>query len=164
MGIIFIAHFFDQSGYDWTQNTISELASQDHKNKWIMQAGFIGFGLFLNAGIIIKFIAAKTVDYPNKFIMLYGLAICITGFYCTKPIAETTNHSASESRILSIFASIAGISLSLGILWYLLSSTSSFERMFHLLFLVLVMGCSMLFMLSENSVIGIGKSIVQRIL
>ena len=45
MIVIVLAHFFISPNYDWTQNTISDLASQGHTYKWIMQAGFVGFGL-----------------------------------------------------------------------------------------------------------------------
>ena len=162
VGVIIIAHFFSQYGYDWTQNTISALASQGHKNKWIMQSGFIGFGILLNASLISKFIEARRVNYPDLLLMLYGIAILITGFFCEKPVDETISYSPKEGRIHSIFATIAGVCLSLGILWYLIVSGSSLERTFHIVFLVLVMGISMAFGLSENEIIGIGKGIVQR--
>lgn len=50
--VIVLAHFFVPPIYDWRQNTISDLASQGHTYKWIMQAGFIGFGLLLTWGVI----------------------------------------------------------------------------------------------------------------
>jgi len=162
VGVIILAHFFTQPAYDWTQNTVSELASQGHKYKGIMQAGFVGFGILLSTGLILKFIEAKKINYPDILIILYGLAILITGFYCEKPIDETVPYSATEARIHSLFAFSAGISLSLGILWYLIASGSSSERIFHIVFLVLVMGFSMAFGLAENEIIGIGKGIVQR--
>jgi hypothetical membrane protein len=59
IAIIVLAHFFVPPAYDWTQNiiqnTISDLASQGHTYKWIMQAGFIGFGLFLIWGVVFHF-------------------------------------------------------------------------------------------------------------
>jgi hypothetical membrane protein len=162
VGVIVVSHFYTQIGYDWTQNTISELASQTHKYKWIMQFGFIGFGILLNAGLIVKFTELKRINYPDVLIMLYGTAILVTGFYCEKPIDETISYSLSEARIHSIFAMVAGVCLSLGILWYLIASTSASERFFHIAFLILVMGISLVFGLSENEIIGVGKGLVQR--
>lgn len=162
VGVIVVSHFYTQIGYDWTRNTISELASQTHKYKWIMQSGFIGFGILLNIGLILKFIELQRINYPDILIMLYGVAILVTGFYCEKPIDETVNYSLPEARVHSIFATIAGVCLSLGILWYLITSTTSSERAFHIVFLILVMGISMIFGLSENEIIGIGKGLVQR--
>jgi len=162
VGVIILAHFFMQPGYDWTQNTVSELASQGHRYKRIMQAGFVGFGILLSSGLILKFIEAKKVNYPDILIILYGLAILITGFYCEKPLDATISYSETEAKIHSLFAFTAGISLSLGILWYLIASDSSSERIFHFAFLVLVMGFSMAFGMAENGIIGVGKGIVQR--
>ncbi len=162
VGIIVVSHFYTQTGYDWTQNTISELASQTHKYKWIMQTGFIGFGILLNVGLILKFIELQRINYPDILIMLYGAAILVTGFYCEKPIDETISYSLPEARIHSVFAMVAGVCLSLGILWYLIIAGSSPEKIFHLVFLILVMGISLLFGLSENGTIGVGKGLVQR--
>jgi len=157
VGVIVISHLFAQPGYAWTQNTISELASQGHRYKWIMQVGFIGFGLLLNSGLVLKFIATRSIHYPDILLGLYGLAIIVTGFFCEKPIASAISHSAREASIHSGFATAAGISLSLGMLGYLLMSATPSERVFHVLFLALVVGFSMLFGLAENDTIGIGK-------
>lgn len=162
VGVIVVSHFYTQTAYDWTQNTISELASQTHKYKWIMQSGFIGFGILLNAGLIVKYFELKRINYPDVLIMLYGVAILVTGFYCEKPIDETISYSLPEARIHSIFAMVAGVCLSLGILWYLIASVSASERIFHIAFLILVMGISLGFGLSENEIIGVGKGLVQR--
>lgn len=43
-----IAQFIAPPPYDWTQNTVSELAAQGYENKWLMQIGFIGFGVMLS--------------------------------------------------------------------------------------------------------------------
>ena len=50
--IIVISHFFAPPNYSIAQNTISELASQGHAYKGIMQAGLIGFGAVLIIGVI----------------------------------------------------------------------------------------------------------------
>ncbi len=162
VAVIIISHFFTQPGYEWTQNTISELASQTHRYKWIMQSGFIGFGILLNIGLILKFVELRSINYPDILIMLYGTAILVTGFYCERPIDETISYSLSEARIHSFFAMIAGICLSLAILWYLIAAGSVQEKLFHLVFLILVMGISLFFGLAENGMISIGKGLVQR--
>ena len=162
--VILLAHFFVPPGYHWAQNTVSELASQGHKHKWIMQAGFIGFGMLLNIGIISKFTAAKKVIYPDVLIMLYGTAILLSGFFCAEPIDKSISYSLTEARLHSIFAFVAGISFSLSILWYFIVSSHPYERWFHLVFLALTLGSSILFGLSENGIVGIGKGVIQRIL
>ena len=39
IALLIIAQLFAPPGYVWTQNTVSELASQGYSYKWIMQAG-----------------------------------------------------------------------------------------------------------------------------
>ena len=54
VAVIVIAHFFAPQEYHW-----------------IMQAGFIGFGVLLNLGFILKFIHAGKVSIPDALIMVY---------------------------------------------------------------------------------------------
>lgn len=65
IAVIILADFFTPPAYHWTTNTISDLAAQGLKHQWIMQAGFIGFGVVLNDGFIQKFITAQKVSYPD---------------------------------------------------------------------------------------------------
>lgn len=127
-----------------------------------MQAGFIGFGILLNIGMVTKFIEFKRINIPDILIMLYGLAILVTGIFCERPIDSTIAYSLPEAKIHSLFAMIAGICLSVGILCYLFTTNSVTEKYFHLVFLILVMGLSFAFLLAENGTITIGKGLVQR--
>ncbi len=160
--VIIIAHFFAPPGYVWTRNTISDLGSQGHVNNWIMQAGFIGFGILLTAGLLFKFRDLGRVNYPDILIIAYGLSVLVTGFFCAAPIDKTLAFSAREEQIHSLFASLAGFFLVLGVLWYLLTSPSRWA--FHLIFLLLIGIISGMFGLSENGMIAIEKGILQRTL
>jgi hypothetical membrane protein len=162
VGFIVLAHFFAPPGYVWTRNTISDLGSQGHTNKWIMQAGFIGFGVLLAAGLLFKFRDWGHMNYPDGLIIAYGLSVLVTGFYCAAPIDKTLPVSLREEQIHSLFASLAGFFLVTGILWYLFTSPSRWA--FHLTFLLLIGLCSALFGLSENGMIAIEKGILQRTL
>ena len=161
--VIVLAHFFVPPIYDWTQNTISDLASQGHAYKWIMQAGFIGFGSFLAASSVYYF----WQDKKRIFLWLvagYGVSILITGFFCAAAIDPSIEYSLQEAGIHSMFATVAGFCMSLGIVWQVVTSSTRRERWTRILFLVLVMGISVLFGLAENHILEIGKGIVQRAL
>ncbi len=160
---IVLAHFFVPPIYDWTQNTISDLASQGHTYKWIMQAGFIGFGSFLAASSMYYFWQNKK-RYFLWLVAGYGFSILITGFFCAAAIGPSIEYSLQEASVHSMFATIAGICMSLGILWQIVTSSTRRERWMRILFLVLVMGISALFGLAENHVLEIGKGIFQRAL
>lgn len=162
IAVILLAHFFAPPEYNWTQNTVSDLAAQGLKNQWMMQAGFVGFGLLLNIGFAQKFLAAQKVSYPDLLIMLYGLAILFSGFFSTAPFIQGVSYSVQESNLHSVFATTAGIAFSLGIFYRLMIAPTPTEKWQHAIFLVLVMGTSLLFGLSENGLLPVAKGVLQR--
>ena len=163
IAVIVIAHFFVPSGYDWTQNTISDLASQGHINKWIMQAGFIGFGAVLTLGSAYHFWRNRR-QWFLFLVAVYGLSILLSGIYCTAPIDPSMSFSATESELHSTFATLAGIGMSFGIVMQVVMSASNRERWMRIAFLLLVVGVSGLFGLAENHIVQLDKGIIQRIL
>lgn len=164
VAIIIIAHFFAPPEYHWSQHTISDLAAQGLQYQWIMQAGFIGFGLLLNIGFITKFIAAKKIFYPDLLIMLYGLAVLLSGFFSAAPFLDGVAYSVQEDKLHSIFSQAAGVFFSIGILAYLLLASTPQEKRIHALFFILVIGISMVFGLEENGVFHLGRGLIQRTL
>ncbi|MBK8821042.1 MAG: DUF998 domain-containing protein [Anaerolineales bacterium] len=163
IAVIVLAHFFVPPLYDWTQNTVSDLASQGHTYKWIMQTGFIGFGLLLTWGVIFHFSKNRRA-YFLLFVAVYGLSILMSGIFCTMPIDPSMSYSVSESKLHSMFATIAGVAMSLGIFWQVIVSLNQRERWTRIAFFVLVIGISGLFGLAENHILALDKGIVQRCL
>lgn len=163
IAVIVLAHFFVPPMYDWRQNTISDLASQGHTYKWIMQAGFIGFGLLLTWGVTSHFNKNRRA-YFLLFVAVYGLSILMSGIFCTAPVDPSMTYSMSEAKLHSMFATIAGIAMSLGILWQFAVSSNHRQRWTRFAFFILVIGISGLFGLAENHLLMIDKGIVQRIL
>jgi hypothetical protein len=88
----------------------------------------------------------------------------VTGFFCAAAIDPSISYSVREAGIHSAFATIAGLAMSLGILWQVIVSTNGRERWMRLAFLLLVMGISGLFGLAENHILELDKGIVQRCL
>ena len=164
IAIILIAHFFTPPGYVWTQNTISELASQGHTYKWIMQAGLSGFGALLVLAVGLSIFKTKKMNYSLLPIALYGFIVLLSGIYCAAPIDPSIPYSVTEAKLHSVFATISGLSLSLGIFWRIFVASNDRERLAHSIFLVAVIGISALFGLAENDTIKIGIGIVQRLL
>ena len=50
--LIIAAHIVVGEQYSWHQHSISQLAGQAYPNAWIMQAGFIGFGVLIQVASI----------------------------------------------------------------------------------------------------------------
>ena len=163
IAVIVLAQFFVTPIYDWTQNTVSDLASQGHPYKWIMQTGFIGFGLLLTWGVIFHFSKNKRT-YFLFLVAIYGLSILVTGFFCAAPIDSSLPNDLRESQLHSMFATIAGIAMSLGIFWQVIVSANSRERWTRIIFFLLIGGISGLFGLAENHILMLDKGIVQRVL
>lgn len=162
VAVIIISHFFAPPEYKWTQNTISDLAAQGLKYQWIMQAGFIGFGVLLNLGFILKFAEAGRISYPDLLVMIYGLAILLSGFFSAAPFLEGVKYSVPASKLHSLFATVAGIAFTIGIFYRAVTAPTHAERWMHVIFFLLVSGFSALFGLCENGVIELGKGLAQR--
>ena len=164
IAIIIIAHFFAPPGYIWTHNTISELASQGHTYKWIMQAGLSGFGALIVLAVGLSIFKTRKVIYPLLPVALYGFVVFLSGIYCAAPIDPSIPYSVSEEKLHSMFATLGGLMLSAAIFWRIFTSSNNRERLAHFIFLVAVIGLSMLFGLAKNDTIEIGKGIIQRLL
>lgn len=158
-GIIILAHFFTSSPYDWKNNTISELASQNFQYRWLMKTGFILFGGILIVGIISKLINGHGKLLTEIPILIYGLAILISGLYSTKPFVDGIDYSALESKIHSYSAQIAGLAFSIGLLIYGLTETNTNLKIIHFVTFAFVVGFSALFGLMKSDV-----GIIQRIM
>jgi hypothetical protein len=123
----------------------------------------IGFGFILVNGTV-RYFKRYPKSYFLFFVAVYGLFILLSGIYCTAPINPGIAFSVQESNLHSLFATIAGVSMSLGILWQVFASVRKQERWVRIIFLVLIVGLSGLFGLVENKMLLLDKGIIQRVL
>jgi hypothetical protein len=158
-GIIIVAHFFTTNPYDWRANTISELAAQHYPYRWIMKIGFIVFGGILAVGITNKLINGHGVVLAELPMLIYGLAILVSGLYSTKPIVDGIAYVELESKIHSYAAQIAGIAFSVGLLIHGFSETNQHLKIIHFATFAFVIGFSALFGITDSNV-----GIVQRVM
>lgn len=156
---IVIAHFFVSSPYDWKNNTISELASQNYNYRWIMKVGFILFGGILIIGILNKLFNHNGQLMNEIPIFIYAFAILISGIYSTKPFIEGVEYSEYQSQIHSYSAQIAGFSFSIGLLIFGIKENELNPKIIHFAFFSFVIICSALFGLLETN-----TGIIQRIM
>jgi len=156
--VILIAQIIVPDPYNWMHNTISELASQGYAYKWVMQIGFIGFGVLLSIGAITNFRQEGKYRFLHLPLLIYASGILMAGIFCTRPFVDGIPYSEVEARLHSSFASIAGFALSAAILLYILTDQSR-RRILHAISLILVLGLSITFGLASSY-----AGIVQRIL
>lgn len=165
IGIIFIiitiaiAQLLTPGEYSWKVNTISQLASQTYRFKYIMQVGFIGFGLLVSSGLIIEMVRSKTLHFVYVPIIIYALAILVTGIFCEGPFISGVTYNMTEAKIHSLFAMTAGIALSLSVLLYMITASTNGMRLTHLSYLIFITGVSILFGLNPSY-----QGLIQRIL
>ncbi len=151
---IITAHVFSTQQYDWTKNTISDLAAQGYDRKLMMQIGFLTFGLSLSIGLILNGLSWRTAP-----ILIYGLSVAMTGIFCTKPFTDLSTYSTTQSILHSAFAQIAGLSFCIGILTQIFFAPDHHNKYIHGTFFVLVIAVSASFGLLKNA-----QGILQRLL
>ena len=81
--------------------------------------------------------------YREAPIMLYGLAILLSGVFSTEPFIEGVPYSPQEARLHSICATAAGAMLTLATLLYTLTDTPPRRRAVHWVALALITGISL---------------------
>lgn len=151
---IIIAHILAPTNYDWTKNTISDLGAQGYNRKYIMQLGFLMFGFILSTGLI-----SKGLSWRIAPIFIYALSVGLTGVFCTKPFTTAIQYSIFETKLHSIFAQLAGIAFSLGILAQVFFSKNIADKKIHCFFFFLIILLSASFGFYQNF-----QGIIQRLL
>lgn len=151
---IIVAHILATNNYDFSKNTISDLGAQAYARKGIMQIGFLTFGLTLSVGIMLNGFSVRTLP-----ILIYALCVVMTGVFCTKPFFTYPTFSETQSTLHSVFAQVAGIAFSIGILTQVFYETEKPVKTVHFIFFLLVIGLSASFGLVTNY-----QGIAQRLL
>ncbi len=142
---ILLAHLAAPGEYRWTQHTISQLAAQGYGQAWIMRAGFIVVGRLVLAAGAGRMRATRAGWFRELPIMLYGLAILLAGVFSADPFIAGEPFSEVEARLHSIFATLAGVSISAAVLLYVLTESPPTRRWMHIVALILLTLISGLF-------------------
>ncbi|NJO82257.1 MAG: DUF998 domain-containing protein [Blastochloris sp.] len=164
MLVIVVAHLLTPDAYDWTQNTISDLGAQTYDNAWVMRLGFIGFGILLNTGIVLKGLQARRIRIADGLLMLYGASVLLTGIFSVKPFVDGILYSETQDMLHTAFAQLAGIAFSLSIVTHILSARTTRMRGIHISVFLLVVVISMMVALTDGSLVEFPTGIAQRIL
>ena len=143
--LLIAAHLAAPEAYHWQQHTISQLAAQAYADAWIMRLGFIGFGVLVQIAGVARMRLTPRLWYRELPIMLYGLAILLAGIFSTEPFIEGVPFSAGEARLHSLFATSAGVMLTLATLLYALTDAPASRRTVHWIALALITLISFLF-------------------
>ncbi|NOK58016.1 MAG: hypothetical protein GFH27_549287n320 [Chloroflexi bacterium AL-W] len=157
--IIGVAQFIAPPTYNWTQNTVSELAAQGYEHKWLMQIGFIGFGLMLSITALSNLrwhIFAFLREIP---LAVYALGIGLSGIFCTAPFRDGVLFSSAEAQLHSNFATLAGAAFSITLTAHMFTDSSMRRKWLHLIALVCTITIAIIFGMSEQNIGIIQRSL-----
>ncbi len=103
--------WYTVGGYSAVGNLISELAAQNTRNNFVMVVGFLALGLCIVAD---GFRRRERGAIP---IIAFGLFMALAGLFGHKPIDATASYSEFAHKAHSILASLAGVSITLALIW-----------------------------------------------
>ncbi len=155
--VIVVAHIVAYASvpalYDWRRNTISDLAAQQYAHNWIMRTGLIAFGGILIVGIINKSLHKIAVWYVDLPILLYAASVLLAGVFSIKPFFPVEAYSQTHDSLHSFFATLTGISISVGIFCHAFpfSGKARSSIIVDFAFLMAVIALSASFGLAESS-------------
>lgn len=144
------SHIVSPETYSWKTNTISELASQDYTNAWMMRSGLVGFGTLV-AGAATWDLAIGRRHWARALpLTIYGTSVALAGVFSARPFEKGVPFSEHEAQLHTMFANIAGFSLSAAMLGHALTEEDDGLRTAHFCSLALVTLCSMMFNLQPQ--------------
>lgn len=134
--VIIVASFFTPEGYSLLTNTISEMASQQLPNAWIMRVGFIGFGVIMSAGLGFDIKTKRISPWVAIPFIGYALSIFATGIWSTNYSLSVAPYSEFETNMHSLFATLAGFLLIAAILIEAVITKKMQVRWFNIAFVL----------------------------
>ena len=127
-GILFFASaalagpWYTVEGYSTVSNLISQLGAQQTQNNWVMVIGFLALGCGIIADSIRRF--SRRV-LPFTF---FGLFMALAGIFAHKPLPPVIEYNEFAHQAHSVLATLAGISITVGLLWYAAAAASIRSR------------------------------------
>lgn len=108
---IIVGPYFTAPGYSSVGNAISELGAQATPNAWIMNTGFVAYGL----GVLVDAIRRlRTAPLVAVAFMVFGLAMCLNAVFSHRPIDHAIPYDVRADEFHSLFATAVGISFTFG--------------------------------------------------
>jgi len=103
--------WYTVEGYNPLRDVISLLGAQNTPNSLIMVAGFLALGI----GIVTDGI--RRFSKPMLPFMAFGLSMGLAGVLAHKPLSPVVAFSGTAHQAHSALATLAGISITVGLLW-----------------------------------------------
>jgi|JI10StandDraft_1071094.scaffolds.fasta_scaffold109478_4 hypothetical membrane protein len=144
------AHLTAPKTYNWQTNSISQLGAQNYKYSGIMNSGFISFGTLVSAQAVNDLVSKNKHWTSSSFMLLYGTSMTLTGLFSAEPFEQGVPYNQKEANTHSLFANIAGVSLTGAMVSSLLTEKNKNKRILHIAGLSTVLLTSAMFKLDEK--------------
>lgn len=114
--------WYTVEGYRVVKNLISELGAQNTPNNFVMVAGFLALGIGIVGDGIRRF------SKPMLPFIVFGLCMALAGLLAHKPLSPSVGFSEIAHQTHSGLATLAGISITVGLLWQAALASTSGSR------------------------------------
>jgi len=103
--------WYTVDGYSSISNVISLLGAQNTPYNFIMAAGFVALGIGIVADGLRRF------SIPVLPFIAFGICMGLAGLQAHRPLSQEVTFSEFAHQAHSIPATLAGISITVGLLW-----------------------------------------------
>jgi len=114
--------FYTVDGYSVVQNVVSELGAQNTKNSSVMLTGFLALGL----GLVVD--GMRRFQWSALPFIAFGVFMALAGLFAHKPLAPSVPFSEATHAVHSALASLAGVAVTVGLVWYAIRARSTWRR------------------------------------
>ena len=137
--------WYSVAEYNPLTHVISLLGAQNTPNSFIMVAGFLalGFSIFIDG--------MREFNKPVIPFMAFGIFTGLAGLLAHKPIAPSMAHNELMHQAHSLLATLAGISITVGLLWQAALLPASWRRVMTLLLAILCLALPLSMLAFEDS-------------
>ena len=118
--------WYTVESYNPVSNVISQLGAQNTPNNLIMVAGFLALGIGIMAD------GMRRLSKPVVPFIAFGLFMGLAGLLSHKPVSPDAVFNEFAHQAHSILATLAGISITVGLFWQAFLATSSRLRVITL--------------------------------
>ncbi len=139
--------------YNSIRDVISLLGAQNTQYSFIMVAGFIALstGIFIDG---VRHFSKNAVPF-----MVFGLCMGLAGVFAHRPLVQNLDSSEIEHQLHSSLATLAGVAITIGVLWNAFRQPSPVARTIELVLAGVCLGMPLCMLAFEDF-----QGIIQRVM
>ncbi len=121
-----IGPIFSVNSYSSVAHTLSQLGAQGAPGRWIVNAGFVTFGLGVFVDALRRF---GSEPLGAACFLVFGGAMALCGVYSHRPIDLALAYDPTEDKWHSVFAMAMGFAFTFGTAWFAWKAGPTMHRL-----------------------------------